>query len=1016
MSLTAAALQRSRFTLVAAIVLVLAGMASLFDFPATEEPFIQVRTATVEAYLPGATSERTEQLVARPLEERLRDVAEIKTIDTVVRPGATFIVITLHDGTPGERLAAIWQRVRVKMEEARAGLPEGTSQLVINDEFGRVAVRSLALTGPGYSAGQLQDWARIARDRLQSVEGLERISLHGVREERVYVDLDPRRLAAAGLSFDTVAKQLVERNVVASAGEIDTGRRLLALESTGDLPDSAALAAVAIALPEGGTLPLGALGDIAQESADPPQTAVVVNGQPAVVLGISMRNGLNVISFAGRLDERLAEVGQELPAGMTLTSVTDQSKVVRKDLIKVGQTFLETVAVVMLVVVLFLGWRAGLVTGVIVPLTVMGTLIMMRVLGIELHMVSIAAVIISLGLFVDNGIVVVEDYQRRLSLGQTPEEAAIQAGRTMTAPLLTSSLAIILAFAPLAAGNSDTAEYMRSLAIVLAITLLLSLFLALTVTPLMAMQYAGAHDPSGDRTGWLVRIRDWYAGRVRLIVDRPLVVAASMLGLLAAALLLFATIPSQLLSASARPQLQIPIELDPGASTRATSELATSISTLLADKRTFPELTGNAVYINDGGPRFILGLNPPLPAPHRAYAVVNLDPKADPDVAVSRLKEELEQRFPEARIEPKRFSLGVSEAGTAVFRLIGPDRAELERAASELKRALAAVPGVENVRDDAEGRIVRLVVDIDQPRALIAGVSSAAVARSLEAATSGMPVSVLRQGDVLVPVILRGTDTDRALIERLESLPVFGEADSVALGQIATVRLASQPSVLLRRNASPVITVSARHPELTSQQLVDKVDEATVALNLAPGHRLELGGEIEESATSNQGIERYFPLALMGMAGLFLWQFGSVRKTGIIMASIPFVLIGASIGLKVTGQPFSFTATLGLLALAGIIVNNAVLLLERIQEERQLGLPLKDAVATAAAVRFRPIVMTKLTCIMGLLPLYLFAGELWRPLAAAMIGGLALGTLITLVLIPALYALLFRERQSAAAA
>ncbi|MCA6236912.1 MAG: efflux RND transporter permease subunit, partial [Phenylobacterium sp.] len=543
MPLTATALRRSRFTLVAAIILVLSGLVSLLDFPATEEPFIQVRTATVEAYFPGATSERTEQLVARPIEERLREVAEVKTIETVVRPGAAFIIITLRDGVPGHRMPEIWQRVRVKLEDARTALPEGTSPLVINDEFARVSVRSLALSGRGYSAGQLQDWARIVRERLQTVEGVERISLHGVRQESVFVDLDPRRLAAAGLSYEAVAGQLARRNLVAPAGEIDTGRRVLALEPTGDLPDAKALAGALIALSDGAVLPLSALGVIAQEPADPPVTAAVVNGQPAVVLGVSMQNGLNVLSFAERLDSRIAEVRQEIPAGMQITSVTDQSKVVRKDLVKVGQTFLETVAVVMLVVVLFLGWRAGLVTGVIVPLTVMGSLILMRLLGIELHMVSIAALIISLGLFVDNGIVIVEDYQRRLGLGHEPEQAAVEAGRTLAAPLLTSSFAIIIAFAPLAVGNSETAEYMRSLAIVLAVTLMLSLFLALTVTPLLAMKFAGVHDPSKDEAGWLFRVRSWYAGRVRLIVDRPLAVAAAMVSLLIAAVGLFAFIP-----------------------------------------------------------------------------------------------------------------------------------------------------------------------------------------------------------------------------------------------------------------------------------------------------------------------------------------------------------------------------------------------------------------------------------------------------------------------------------------
>ncbi|WP_066650618.1 MULTISPECIES: efflux RND transporter permease subunit [Sphingomonas] len=1016
MSITAAALRRSRFTIVAAIALFLSGLTALLDFPATEEPFVQVRAATVEAYLPGATSERTEQLVAKPIEERLREVAEVKTIETVVRPGSVFISVTLHDGTAASRLPAIWQRVRVKMDEVRGQLPEGISPIIINDEFARVAVRSLALTGKGYTAGQLQDWARIARDRLQTVDGVERISLHGVREERVFVDLAPAKLAAAGLSFDKVASHLAERNIVAAAGEIDTGRRLLALEPSGDLPGVAALAGVQIPLPSGRSLPLGTLGSISQQPADPPQTAVVVNGQPAVVLGVSMRTGLNVLSFAERLDARVSEVEQGLPAGMKLTTITDQSQVVAKDLFKVGQTFLETVAVVMLVVVMFLGWRAGLVTGVIVPLTVMGTLIIMRLIGIELHMVSIAAIIISLGLFVDNGIVVVEDYQRRLAEGEAADVAAEAAGRTMAAPLLTSSLAIIFAFAPLAAGTSDTAEYMRSLAIVMAITLLLSLFLALTVTPLMSRQYAGAHDASHDDKGWLARVRRWYEGRVGLIVGRPRTIVAAMVGLLLSSFAIFATIPPQLLAASARPQLQIPVELPAGASTRASYRLAADLSAVLADRKRFPELTSNAIYVNDGGPRFILGLNPPAPAPHRIYAVVNLAKDADSETVLAKLRQTLGARFPEALIEPKRFSLGVSEAGTAVFRLAGPDRAELERGAVALKQALAAIPGIADIRDDAEGRITRLVVDIDHARAMAAGVSASAVARSLEAATAGMPVTVLRQGDVLVPVVLRAPEDERTAPERLAALPVFGTEGSVPLGQIATVRLASQPSVLMRRDHSPVITVSARHPTLASQEIVDQVTPAVDRLVLAPGHALELGGEIEESRTSNEGIERYFPIALMGMAALFLWQFGSVRKTAIIMASIPFVLIGASLGLKLSGEAMSFTATLGLLALAGIIVNNAVLLLERIQEERNAGLALNEAVATAAAVRLRPIVMTKLACIMGLVPLYLFGGDLWRPMGAAMIGGLALGTLITLVLIPALYALLFRERQAAAAA
>jgi multidrug efflux pump len=1015
MSITAIALKRVRFTLAASVGLMIAGVASLFGFPATEEPTVPMRIATVEAYLPGASSDRVEQLVARPIEERVREIAEVKTIDTVVRPGAAYIYVSLHPDTRPERLPAVWQRLRAKAGDAQAVLPEGTIGPIVNDEFGRVSVLTLALTGEGYSAGQLQDWARHVRGRLQAVAGVEQISLHGVREERVYVELSPARLAAHGLSMEAVATTLATRNVIAPSGEIEAGGRLLALETTGDLPDAASLASVQVALPDGGAVALAALGAIRQAAQDPPQVAAIYDGEPAVVLGASMRAGLNVNQFVAALREAAVLMQSDLPAGMQLDVVTDQSEVVAGDLTRVGQIFIETIVIVMLVVVVFLGWRAGMVTGLIVPLTVLGTLAFMRVAGIELHTVSIGAIIISLGLFVDNAIVVVEDYQRRIGEGEAPDAAARAAGETMAGPLLVSSLAIIFAFAPLVAGASETAEYMRSLAIVLAATLLLSLFLALSFTAVTARMFAGKALPGHEDHGPIARVRDWYVTKVRFILRRPGVVATAMFALLGIAVAVSGMLPTELLSPSARKQLQVPVELAPGASSRETLALAQRLSARLADRAHHPHVRGNVVYVGDGGPRFILGLNPPTPAAHRAYAVVNLDPEADLDATVERMRADLSTAFPEARIEPKRFSLGVSEAGTAVFRLVGHDRGTLDEASAQLRAALAAVPGMLDIKDDAEGPILRLAVEVDPIRAQAAGITTADISRSLEGAYSGSMATVLRQGDILVPVMLRATAEERFDPDRLQAMPVFGATGAVALGEIARMRIAEQPSVLIRRNQSPVITVSARHPDMTAQAIIDAVAPALAGLGLPPGHAVQLGGEIEEGVEANAGLVQYFPLAVLGMAALFLWQFGSLRKTFIILASMPFVLIGATLGLAVTGQPLSYTATLGLLALAGIIVNNAVLLLERIVEELAAGKSQVDAIAAAAAVRLRPIVMTKLTCVVGLLPLFVFGGDLWRPMAAAMIGGLALGTLITLVLIPALYALLFVRRAPAPA-
>lgn len=1004
MSLTGLSLKRARFTLIAALALLIAGLSALVGFPATEEPTVPFRAATVEAYLPGATAERMETLVARPLEARVRTLAEVKKIETSVRPGALFMTVTLHDTTPPDAVDGVWQRLRSRATEAATVFPAGAQGPLINDSWGRVSVMTLALSGPGYDHATLERFAREARLRLQSVPGVEQISLHGVRETQVQVEVAPARLAAAGVSLETLSNAIAARNTVTAAGELDVSGQSLALTVSGALTDAAAVAATPIPLPGGGSTPLSSLADVREAPVDPPVSAVVRNGAPAIVLGVSMQRGLNVLSFADQLNTEMTRLQSDLPVGMTLAPVTNQAEVVGHSLKKVGSIFLETVVIVLGVVVVFLGWRAGLVTSVIVPLTVLGTLLIMRAMNIELHQISIGAIIIALGIFVDNAIVVVEDYQRRLGDGEAPGSAAEAAGRTMAAPLLISSLAIILAFVPLVAGSTGVAEYMRSLGVVMAVTLMLSLFLSLTVIALLCRMFIKAPHGDHEQKDWIGQVKTWYGRKVGWLVAHPVVVSAAMALLLAVAVGANALLPQSLLPPSERGQIQIPIELAPGASSRTTLALAEAVSARLADREAHPDVESNVVYVGDGGPRFILGLNPPLPAAHRAYAIVNLEPGADKAAAVERLREDLTERFPQARLDPKRFSLGASEANKAVFILNGPDRAVLQAAAETLQADLGAIEGIADVRDDAETLIPRLRIDIDTAAADAVGVTALDAARAVQAAYSGVIVTTLGRGELLTPVILRADAAQRLAPEALGALPV---AQGVTLGDIAAIRLADQDSVLNRLDQQPSVTVSARHPEMTAQAIVNAVAPTVAALDLPPGHSLELGGEIQESADTNAGLVTYLPLALLGMAGLFLWQFGSVRKTLIIMASIPFVIIGATAGLFLTGQPMNFTATLGLLALAGIIVNNAVLLLERVVEERQAGVPPLLAVSRAAEVRLRPIVMTKLTCIMGLVPLFLFGGELWRPMAAAMMGGLALGTLITLVLIPALYALLF---------
>ncbi len=1016
-SLSDYALKRPRFAFLAALLLVLSGLWLALDFPSTEEPQVTVRTATVLTLVPGASTERMEELVARPSEEAMRSLAEVKRIKTTVRPGFAFSYVELRPDVSPQELPAVWQRLRNRMAELQPRMPQGATGPLVDDEFGRVAVLTLGLTGPGYSAGELREQARQLRDQLYRLPGVERVSLHGLREEQVQLVADMAALQAKGLSIAALSQALAQRNVLAPAGRAQVGGSELALTVSGDAKQMAELGQTPVALPGGGWLPLNQLARLERVPQDPASVGAFVDGEAAAVVAVSMAPGLNVISFAERLRGEIAQLQAQLPAGMSLTPITDQAQIVTKQLKQVSQVFLETTVIVMGVVVLFLGLRTGLIVGAIVPTTVLGSLVVMKLIGIELHTISIGAIIIALGLFVDNAIVVAEDMERRLALGEDRAAAAAAAGRTMFVPLLVSSLAIILTFMPLVLSKTETGEYLRSMGLVMAIALLLSLLLAVTVTPLLCQRFAHHHAELSRTARAVEALTGWYRGKVRWVLGHKTLYIGTMVALLLAAGWLFAHVPSELMPASERRQLQMAIELAPDTSGNTTLATAQRISRALGDAKRFPELQSQAVYVGDGGPRFILALNPPTPAAHRAYAVLTLAPGYTHEQALQRLRSELPQQFPDVRFEPKRFSMGSTESGTAEFRLSSRDGQSHRVAAEQLMKALQAQPDIVEVRSDAERQILHVAVEVDQLKAAAAGISSAEVARSLERLLSGEAVTQFREGDTLLPVLVRGPLELRERLQQLQAAPLErADGQRVLLGQIAKISLASQPSVLQRVDQSRGVTISARHARWTAQSLVDAVQPELARLQQDGQVRIELGGEIEEGASANNAITALLPACVLAMFLLFVWQFESLRKSLIVLASIPFVSIGAAIALKLTGTTLTFVGTLGLLALAGIIVNNAVLLLDAIDEAIAHGLAPAAAIEDAASKRLRPIVMTKAVCILGLLPLYLFGGAVWTSLAVVMMGGLALGTLITLGLIPALYAAFYRVPAPPAAA
>lgn len=1019
MKLTSAALSASRLTFFVALLILVTGTFAFLTFPSQEEPSVTIRDAMVYVVNPGMSSERMEQLVARPLEESIRQINELKTITSTVRAGSVIVQVTLRDEI--NDLLPVWQKMRAKIDEVAPTLPSGTLPPVINDDFGRVAVASIAVTAQGFSMSEMREPLRQLRDGLYGLPGIQSVTFHGLQSERIYIEFDRARLAGLGLSLSHVLQQLQQQNIVASAGQAVISGINAAIVASGELRSLQELENLIISVPgtkdKSDTVPVRIrLADVARVRVlmpDPPESKAIFNGENAVVIGVSMQSGQNIKKIGQAIQDRLSELEKQLPAGFSINYVTFQANVVKTEMAKMNQVMLETVVIVMIVVVIFLGWRAGIVVGSIVPLTILATLLAMRSLSIELHTVSMAAIIIALGLLVDNGIVIAEDIERRLSIGEDRRNACIDAGRTLAIPLLTSSLVIIFAFSPFFFGNTATNEYLRPLVIVLTITLLGSWVICLTVTPLLCYRFLKHQNHNNEPATQDHGFYAYYAKTIRAVLDHKKIFICTMLLVLMGSLGVLGTRPAGFLPPSDRPQFQIALELPPGSDTRNTEKIVRELSTWLSDQKINPEVATNIGYVAEGGPRVVLVLNPPLPASHIGYFTVTVKSSKDLRAVMMRTREWVSNNFPEVHVDVKYFSRSAHDSGSVAYRIVGPDENVLREISGKIQDVLRDLPGLTQVRDDWGPRVPRIQVRINQEKARSVGVSTDDISTALATRYSGQTVSILRDGDTQVPIIVRGNDSERTNPEDLANTPIFtANGSSVPLSAIANMEVVSEPSSITRRNMSRVVTVKGRNTQGTAQQVITAATPMIASISIPPGYRIEIGAEIEEAAESNLALEEYLPHAAVAMLILFLWQFRSFRKVALIVGIIPFAMIGAGPALLISGEPLSFMATFGLLSLAGIIVNNAVLLLERIEVELALGKSRREAVVAAAVARLRPIVMTKLTCVVGLIPLLLFAGTLWSGMAVTIMGGLLVGTLITLGLVPVLYDFMFDERFS----
>lgn len=998
------------------LLVLVAGPFSFSTHPSREDPKISIRTAVVSARYQGMSPERMENLITKKIEEKIREIPEVEHIESTVQNGSTIIRANVYDRYSD--MDPIWIQLRNKMDDVKADLPDGTEGPFVNDDYGDVAMASIALTAEGFSISEMREAARRVRDQLYSLGGVRKITLYGVEPERIFVEIDNIRLSQFGISGTDIINAISKQNIILPGGTINTEGQSIFIEPSGNFEDLKDITDLQIQIP-GQTGQVAYLKDIAKISrgyADPPKAPVFYNGKPAIVLGVSMIDQYDSFKFADDLKRRVRLIEQSLPIGYKFDYITFQPNEISIAINGVMNNLYQTIVIVLIVVMVFLGWRTGLLVGAMVPLVMLLSILVMRVVGIELERMSLATLIIALGLLVDNGIVVSEEIGRRLTLGEERFSAVINAGRDMSVPLLTSSLTTVFAFMPLMLAESAAGEYTRSISLVIAITLIGSWLVAMVVMPVFSFWFFKPGPTVDEETLYNRPLFKRYRSVLDFILKRRALFLASICALLVSSIFLFSYVPKVFFPASERTQLQVLIDAPVGSNSYKTLASIKPLSAWLMDKNQNPEVKDHVAYIADGGPRFYLGLNPIDADPFRAYLIVNVNTAEDVRRLLEKVRIFAARNMPEVRVTPKPMSMGPAEAGLVEYRFSGPSDKELKRLSLELQAAMRAIPATRNIKDNWENPTIKVLVQIDQTRARRVGITSEQIAQALNANFAGTSVTVYREGDQTIPVILREAGTARTNIDRLRTINVARvDGRAIPLLQVATFEGITQYAYLQRRDLERVIKISGVNPGLSAQAL-DKAlgpDLERIQKQLKPGYRFERGGELEDSSKAQGSLFANFPLAFALILLVLIAQFDSFKKPLMILLTVPLIITGVALALFIMpGANFGFMAILGLLALFGIFLNNAIVLIDKIDMERAAGFGLHDAIIKASINRMKPILITTATTVLGLVPIILSRDVLFYDLALVISGGMIVGTLFTLGVVPVLYSLFFREEAS----
>lgn len=986
------------------IIAVAAGVLAFIRLGRNEDPSFVIKSMVVSAAWPGATMEDTLTQVTERLERQLEETPGLDSVRSYTTPGVTTIFVDLKESVPARNVQDTWYRVRNLVADMRHTLPAGAVGPFFNDRFGDTFGIIYGFTADGFTGRELRDHVEAARSRLLLVPDVSKIEIIGAQDERIFVEFSVRELANLGIDRGALLGALQSQNVVRPAGAIRTQDETLSLRVSGAFQSEADL--LNVNFPVGDRMVrLADIATVRRGHADPPQPMFRVNGQEAIGLGIAMRDGGDILALGRNIKTTMAEITANLPLGIEPKLVADQAVTVDHAIADFMTSLWQSIAIIMVVSFISLGVRPGLVVALSIPLTLAVVFALMLVSGIDMQRISLGALIIALALLVDDAMTTTDAMVTRLAAGEEKAKAATFAFEKYAMAMFAGTLVTIAGFVPIGFAASSAGEYTFSLFAVVSIALVVSWFVAVIFAPVLGVAMLKAPDRASTNPG-PGRVERSFRSLLSSAIRLRWATIAVTLALFAASVLALPLVPRQFFPASDRPELLVDLKLPQNASIYASEQLATRFDAALKGN---PDIERWSTYVGRGAIRFYLPLNAQLPNDFFSQAVIVAKDVPARERLQVKLEELLANEFPNVvgRVYP--LELGPPVGWPVQYRVTGPDIAEVRSIAMKLAQVVAANPKAEQVNFDwiEPSRELRLRVDQDEARRL--GLSSQALATTLNAVVSGTVVTQVRDDIYLVDVVVRAQDADRVSLETLRTMQVaLPGGRSVPLSQFVTFSYGLDAPLIWRRDRVPNLTVAAdvapgTLPETVVSGLQPAIDE--LRKTLPPAYGIAVGGTVEESAKSQASVIAVVPVMLLIMFTVLMAQLRSFRLLAIVLSIAPLGLIGVVGALLLSGKPLGFVALLGVLALIGIITKNAVILVGQIEAERASGKGVVDAALDAASTRFRPIMLTAVSTVLGMIPIA--PTVFWGPMAFAIMGGLLVATVLTLVLLPVLYVAVF---------